>query len=125
MILLHENARPHVAKATGPYLCVMLGTSPVAYSLHVTPSDYYLFRLLQHHLTDTHFMKFEEIRKCIDDFIASKPVSFFRQGIRKLPERWQKVVDRNGEYFAANIFCLFLNKDLILQKKHRIFLYTS
>ncbi|KAL6268123.1 hypothetical protein P5V15_001213 [Pogonomyrmex californicus] len=54
----------------------------------------------KHHLADTHFVRFEEIRKCIDDFIASKPVSFYRQGIRKLPERWQKIVDANGEYFA-------------------------
>ncbi|EFN76549.1 hypothetical protein EAI_03327, partial [Harpegnathos saltator] len=45
-----------------------------------------------------HFVTLEEIRKCIDDFIASKPVSFYHQGIRKLPERWQKVIDANGEY---------------------------
>jgi len=51
-------------------------------------------------LTDTHFVRLEEIRKCIDDFIVSKPVSFYRQGIRKLPEIWQKVVDANGEYLA-------------------------
>jgi len=42
----------------------------------------------------------DEIRKCIDDFIALKPVSFYCQGIRKLPERWQKMVDANEEYFA-------------------------
>jgi len=65
----------------------------------MVPSDYYQFRSLQHHLADTHFMRFEEIRKCIDDFIAS-PMSLNRQGIRKLPKRWQKVVDANGEYFA-------------------------
>jgi len=65
----------------------------------MAPSDYYLFRLL-HHLADTHFVRLEEIRKCIGDFIALKPVSFYRQGIRKLPERWQKIVDANGKYFA-------------------------
>jgi len=51
------------------------------------PSDYYLFRSLQHHLANTHFVRFEDIRKCIDDFIASEPVSFYRQGIRKLSEK--------------------------------------
>jgi len=45
-------------------------------------------------------VRFEEIRKRIDDFIASKPVSFYRQGIYKLPKKWQKIVDANGEYFA-------------------------
>jgi len=66
----------------------------------MAPSDYYLFRSLQHHLIDTYLVRFEEIRKCIDNFIASKPVSFYRQEIRKLPEKWQKIVDANGEYFA-------------------------
>jgi len=67
-----------------------------AYSPDMVPSDYYLFRSLKHHLADTHFVRFEEIRKCIDDFIASKPMSFYR----KLSERWQKIVDANGKYFV-------------------------
>jgi len=71
-----------------------------AYSPDMAPLDYYLLRSLQHDLADTHFVKFEEIRKCIDDFIASKPVSFYRQRIRKLPERLQKITDANGEHFA-------------------------
>jgi len=64
----------------------------------MTPSDCYLFRLLQHHLADTHFVRFEEIQKCIEDFEAGE--SSYRQGIRNLPERWQQVVDANGEYFV-------------------------
>jgi len=75
-----------------------------AYSPDLASSNYYLFR--SHHLADTHFVRFEEIRKCIDDFpVASKSVSFYRQEIRKLPERWQKVVDANGEYF---LFCFWI-----------------
>ncbi|KYQ51098.1 hypothetical protein ALC60_09804 [Trachymyrmex zeteki] len=31
---------------------------------------------------------------------VSHATSFYRQGIRKLPKIWQKVVDTNGEYFA-------------------------
>jgi len=54
-------------------------------------------------------MRFEEIRKCIDDIIALKAVSFYRQGIRKLPARWQNVVDANGEYFVDEYF-LFVFK---------------
>jgi len=65
----------------------------------MAPSYYYLFRSLQYHLADTHFVRYEAIRKYIDDFIASL-VSFYRQGIRKLLERWQKIIDANGEYFA-------------------------
>jgi len=64
----------------------------------MVPSDYYLFWALQYHLAD--YVRFEEIRKCIDDFIPSEPMSFYRQGILKLPEKWQKVIDANREYFA-------------------------
>jgi len=100
--LLHDNVRPYVAKATQDHIFALSWEllPHAAYSPDMWPSDYYLFRLLQHHLANTHFVRFEEIRKCIDDFIALKPVNFYRQGIRKLPERWQKIVDANGEYFA-------------------------
>jgi len=89
VILLHDNARPHVAKAIQDHIFALgweLLPHP-AYSSNMVPSDYYLFRSLQHHLADTQFVRFKEIRKCIDDFIASKPVIFYRQGIRKLSER--------------------------------------
>jgi len=62
----------HVAKATQDHI-FELGWELLphaAYSPDMAPSDYYLFRSLQHHLADTHFVRFEELRKCIDDFIA-------------------------------------------------------
>ncbi|EFN78116.1 Histone-lysine N-methyltransferase SETMAR, partial [Harpegnathos saltator] len=68
-----------------------------AYSPDLVPSDYHRFRSLQHHrLADSHFRASEEVRKSIDDFIESKPPSFFRSGIPKLPERWQKCVESEG-----------------------------
>jgi len=100
-VLLHDNIRPHVAKSTQDHIFA-LGWEllPHVYNPDMAPSNYYLFQSLQHHLADTHFVRLEKIRKCIDDFIASKPVSLCHQGIRKLPEKWQNVVDANGEYFA-------------------------
>ncbi|CAK9833798.1 Mariner Mos1 transposase [Anthophora retusa] len=101
VLLLHDNARPHVVKATQNHI-FSLGWELVphaAYSPDMAPSDYHLFRSLQHHLADRHFERLEEIRQCIDDFNASKPVSFYREGIRQLPKRWQKVIDANGDYY--------------------------
>jgi len=38
------------------------------------------------------------LQKSKIDWIASKDESFFRNGIRKLPERWEKIVG-DGQYF--------------------------
>jgi len=76
----------------------------------MAPSDYYPFQSLQHHVADTHFVRFEEIRNCIDDFIASKPVSVCYQEIR-YPKDGKKSLMETGNISLINIFCLFLNKD--------------
>ncbi|KOC67787.1 hypothetical protein WH47_11188, partial [Habropoda laboriosa] len=52
------------------------------------------------HLAETHFNRVDDIRKSIDDCIASKPQSFHHNGIHMLLERWIKVMESNGEYFS-------------------------
>ncbi|KAG5320394.1 MOS1T transposase, partial [Pseudoatta argentina] len=50
-------------------------------------------------LADRRFHSYEEAQKWIDSWIASKDMSFFRRGIHVLPERWEKVVSSDGQYF--------------------------
>jgi len=112
VILFHDNVRPHVAKTIQDHIFA-LGWELLphaAYSSDMAPSDYYLFRSLQHHLADTYFVKFEEIRKCIDDFIASKPASIVRE-FASYPKDGKRSLVQTGNISLINIFCLFLNKD--------------
>ncbi|KAG5323349.1 MOS1T transposase, partial [Pseudoatta argentina] len=101
VILLHDNARPHVAKPVKTYLETLkwevLPHPP--YSPDIAPSNIHLFRSMAHGLADRRFHSYEEAQKWIDSWIASKDMSFFRRGIHVLPERWEKVVSSDGQYF--------------------------
>lgn len=101
VILLHDNARPHVAAPVKTYLETLkwevLPHPP--YSPDIAPSDYHLFRSMTHGLSEQQFTSYENTKNWIDSWIAAKEVSFFRRGIQMLPERWQKVVSSDGQYF--------------------------
>lgn len=101
VILQHDNARPHVAITVKNYPETLkwevLPHPP--YSPDLAPSDYWLFRRMQNDLGGHRFQSFEEIEKWLNDWIEAKEDSFFRDGIRKLPERWEKVVASDGQYF--------------------------
>ncbi|KAG5308502.1 MOS1T transposase, partial [Pseudoatta argentina] len=101
VILLHDNARPHVAKPVKTYLETLkweVLPHPL-YSPDIAPSDFHVFRSMAHGLADRRFHSYEEAQKWIDSWIASKDMSFFRRGIHVLPERWEKVVSSDGQYF--------------------------
>ena len=69
------------------------------YSPYIAPSDYYLFRLISHALTEERFQSFEDIKKSVISCIASKDEKIFRNGIHKLPEKWRNVIASDGQYF--------------------------
>jgi len=89
MIQKVDNARPHVAKPVKTYLETLkwevLPHPP--YSPDIAPSDYYLFRSMAHGLADQQFRSYEDIKKWLDSWIASKDEHFYRNGIRALSER--------------------------------------
>ena len=77
----------------------MGGSTPSAYSPDIAPTDYHLFRSMTHSLADQHFHSYKETKSWVDSWITSKDLEFFQRGIRILPERWEKVVTREGQYF--------------------------
>ena len=62
------------------------------------PSDFHLFRSLQNSLNGKNFSSLEDCKRYLEQFFAQKNKKFWEDGIMKLPEKWQKVVEQNGEY---------------------------
>lgn len=52
-----------------------------------------------HALAEQHFGSFEDVEKWLDEWIDEKNEQFFWQGIHNLPERWEKCVKSEGQYF--------------------------
>ena len=59
----------------------------------------YLFQSMAHGLVYQQFRSYKDIEKWLDSWIASEDEHLYRNGIRALPERWEKVVANDGQYF--------------------------
>ncbi len=99
--LLHDNARPHVSVKTQQKIEELgwrvLPHAP--YSPDLAPSDYHLFRSMEHSLRNMQFANIQDVRKWVGDFFASKPATFYDTGIRNLRERCKSTIATQGEYY--------------------------
>ena len=102
-IIFHQdNARLHVSLMTREKL-LQLGWEVLIhlpYSPDVAPSDFYLFWSLQNSLNGRKFNSLEDCKRHLEQFFAQKDKKFWGDGIMKLPEKWQKVVEQKGEYIV-------------------------
>jgi len=82
--------------------CSLAGVLPhPPYSPDTAPSHFHLFRSLQNSLIGKNFTSLEDCKKYLEEFFAYKTRKggiFWKDGIFKLPEKWRKVVEKNGEY---------------------------
>ena len=60
---------------------------------------------------------FEDVRKWVDNFFASQSQEFFREGIHELWNRWQEVLDNNGEHLDDWDYVFFVWTKLKFWKK--------
>jgi len=101
LIFLHDNAPSHTSTMVQNYLKIFNWEvlPHLAYSPDLAPSDYHLFSSMGHALTERHFDSYEDVRKWLDEWFASKDEEFFWRGIHKLPERREKCIVSEGKYF--------------------------
>lgn len=105
VILQVDNARPHIARKTQQKIH-QLGWEVLPhppYSPDMAPSDYHLFRSLQHYLSEKVFCNEEDIKTHISSFIGSKTPDFFKRGIENLTKRWKAVIENEGDYILQKI----------------------
>lgn len=103
ILLIQDNARPHTAKYTQTTLKKLnIETLPhPPYSPDISPSDYYLFRSMQHDLAGKKFNNQKELETDLDNYFQSKPASFYKDGIDELPDRWRRIIASNGVYIVC------------------------
>ena len=68
------------------------------YSPDIAPPDFHLFQSLQNYLNGKNFDFLEDCKRHLEQYFAQKYKKFWEDGIMKLPEKWQKVVEQNSEY---------------------------
>ncbi|CAH2091028.1 unnamed protein product [Euphydryas editha] len=61
-------------------------------------TDYHLFRSLSNHMRGVTFDNEEDLKNWLKNFLDTRPSDFWRNGIDTLVERWEDVVNSNGEY---------------------------
>ena len=88
VFFLDDNGKPHRSRQTRQMI-EELGWEPLEhapYSLDMAPSDFYLFRSLEHWLRGKKFGTIEEMRQSLTEFFESKDQEWYRRGIAKLEE---------------------------------------
>ncbi|KAF2366449.1 hypothetical protein FHG87_002806 [Trinorchestia longiramus] len=99
-ILLHDNARPHVARMTVQKL-TELGYETLPhppYSPDLSLTDYHLFKHLSTFLDGKTFRSKQEV-ETFKDFVTLQPLTFYQHGINNLVVRWERCIAAQGSNF--------------------------
>jgi len=100
VLLLHDNARPHMAMHTVDTLrdlkFEVLKHPP--YSPDLAPLDFHLFGPMKEHLRGHKFPDDNEVMEAVQSWLKATRKSFFLEGICKLVDRRTKCVVKRGDY---------------------------
>ena len=100
VIILHDNARPHVANKSVNKLrkfhWEFLEHPP--YNPDLARSDFHLFSPLKKFLARQRFTCVDEVKAAVRQWFRSQTADFYCSGITKLVLRWDKCLNRHGDY---------------------------
>lgn len=101
-LLLHDNAPVHKSRKAQAAIrrCNFEELNHPPYSPDIAPSDFYLFANLKRHLRGKHFDSDEELIETVNDWFEAKDRDFYSKGIDGLSDRYQRVIDHDGDYFS-------------------------
>jgi histone-lysine N-methyltransferase SETMAR len=64
----------------------------------LAPSDYHLVGFVKNQMRGQNYEKNEALQTAVRQCLRAAGTEFYRKGIFKLPARWKKCVQRNGNY---------------------------
>jgi hypothetical protein len=100
ILLLHDNARPHIASHTLETLKKLKweAMEHPAYSPDLAPSDFHLFGPLKEALRGRRFSGDDDVKAAVHQWLCAQPKTFFFDGIKMLVGRWEKCITMQGYY---------------------------
>lgn len=100
VLLLHDNARPHVSRQTTGDIRKLGWTvlQHPPYSPDLAPSDYHLFGPLKDELRGTRFHNNEDLVTAAKQWLKRAGSEFYHTGIHALVPRWRKAIEKDGDY---------------------------
>ena len=101
VLLLHDNAPVHkcLVAAAAIREAGFAELNHPAYSPDLAPSDYYLFSNLKKDLRGTRFVDDQKLTETVKGWFEEKSLEFYCNGIKKLKERYKRVIASDGQYF--------------------------
>nr|XP_042913904.1 histone-lysine N-methyltransferase SETMAR-like [Parasteatoda tepidariorum] len=101
VVLLHDNARPHVSRVTHMELAKFkwetLDHPP--YSPGMSSCDFHVFGPLKKRLKGKRFNLDDALKDAVQDWVSSRPQEFWEQGILQLVHQWDRCAQDYGVYF--------------------------
>jgi len=77
-----------------------------SYKTDLAPSDHHLFGFVKDQLREQGYETTEVIQKAVRQCLRMAGTELYRWGIFKPPERWEKCIQRSGEYVEKIKKCL-------------------